>query len=148
MNIVGQAAIVIGGASGLGAQTARELARRGARVAEFDRNGAGAAAVAAVVAAHGQAIGVACDITSTDSLLAALQVAREAHGPARLLMTVAGIGTARRLIGKGGTPMTLEDFRRVVKVNLSAPSTSRASRWSRWWPRWSSSTRCWTASAA
>ena len=59
MNIVGPAAIVTGGASGLGAQTARELARRGARVAEFDRMGAGAAAVVAVVAAHGQAIGVA-----------------------------------------------------------------------------------------
>ena len=118
MNIDGQAAIVTGGASGLGAQTARELARRGARVAVFDRNGAGAAAVAAEIGAYGQAIGVECDITSTDSVLAALQVAREAHGPARLLMNVAGIGTAKRLIGKDGTPMPLEDFRRVIEVNL------------------------------
>ena len=114
MNINGQAAIVTGGASGLGAQTARELARRGAKVAVFDRNGKGAAAVAAEIGG----VGCACDITDTDSVLAALQKAREAHGPARILMNVAGIGTAKRLIGKDGTPMPLEDFRRVIEVNL------------------------------
>ena len=114
MNINGQAAIVTGGASGLGAQTARELARRGAKVAVFDRNGEGAAAVAAEIGG----VGCACDITDTDSVLAALQKAREAHGPARILMNVAGIGTAKRLIGKDGTPMPLEDFRRVIEVNL------------------------------
>jgi len=114
MNINGQAAIVTGGASGLGAQTARELARRGAKVAVFDRNGAGAAAVAAEVGG----VGCECDIASADSVLAALQKAREAHGPAHILMNVAGIGTAKRLIGKDGTPMPLEDFRRVIEVNL------------------------------
>jgi NAD(P)-dependent dehydrogenase (short-subunit alcohol dehydrogenase family) len=118
MNINGQAAIVTGGASGLGAQTARELARRGAKVAVFDRNGEGAAAVAAEIGAYGQAIGCECDITSTDSVLAALQKAHAAHGPARILMNVAGIGTAKRLIGRDGTPMPLEDFRRVIDVNL------------------------------
>ena len=114
MNINGQAAIVTGGASGLGAQTARELARRGAKVAVFDRNGEGAEAVAAEIGG----VGCECDITSTESVLAALQKAREAHGPARMLMNVAGIGTAKRLIGKDGTPMPLEDFRRVIEVNL------------------------------
>ena len=118
MNINGQAAIVTGGASGLGAQTARELARRGAKVAVLDRNGDGAKAVAAEIGAYGQAIGIACDITSTDSVLAALDAARAAHGPARLVMNIAGIGTAKRLIGKDGTPMPLEDFKRVVEVNL------------------------------
>ena len=119
MKIQGQAAIVTGGASGLGAQTARELAARGAKVAVLDRNGDGAKAVAAEIGAGGgQAVGVACDITSTDSVLAALDTARTAHGPARLVMNVAGIGTAKRLIGKDGTPMPLEDFKRVVEVNL------------------------------
>jgi len=118
MNINGQAALVTGGASGLGAQTARELARRGAKVAVLDRNGDGAKAVAAEIGAYGQAIGIACDITSTDSVLAALDAARAAHGPARLVMNIAGIGTAKRLIGKDGTPMPLEDFKRVVEVNL------------------------------
>ena len=114
MNIQGQAAIVTGGASGLGAQTARELAKRGAKVAVFDRNADGAKAVAAEIGG----IGVGCNITSSDSVIAALQAAREAHGPARILMNIAGIGTAKRLIGKDGTPMPLEDFRRVIEVNL------------------------------
>ena len=118
MNIQGQAAIVTGGASGLGAQTARELAKRGAKVAVLDRNGDGAKAVAVEIGAYGQAIGIACDITYTESVLAALDAARAAHGPARLVMNIAGIGTAKRLIAKDGTPMPLEDFKRVVEVNL------------------------------
>ena len=114
MNIPGQAAIVTGGASGLGAQTARELAKRGAKVAVLDRNGDGAKAVAAEFGG----IGIGCDITSSDSVSAALTAAREAHGAARILMNIAGIGTAKRLIGKDGTPMPLDDFRKVIEVNL------------------------------
>ena len=114
MNIQGQAAIVTGGASGLGAQTARELAKRGAKVAVLDRNADGAKALAAEIGG----IGIGCDITSSDSVTAALATAREAHGVARILMNIAGIGTAKRVIGKDGTPMPLEDFRRVVEVNL------------------------------
>ena len=117
MNIHGQSALVTGGASGLGAQTARELAKRGAKVTVLDRNGAGAQAVAAEIGAD-KALGIECDITSTESVLAALAAARAAHGPARLLMNIAGIGTAKRLIGKDGTPMPLEDFERVIRVNL------------------------------
>ena len=119
MNIHGQTALVTGGASGLGAQTARDLARRGAKVAVLDRNGAGAQAVAAeIVAAGGTAIGLACDITATDSVLAALDAARAAHGPARLLLNVAGIGSAKRIVGKDGSAAPLEDFKRVIEVNL------------------------------
>ncbi len=114
MKIHGQAALVTGGASGLGAQTARELASRGAKVAVIDRNDDGAKAVAAEIGG----VGIGCDITSTESVLAALDIAREAHGVARILMNVAGIGTARRLIGKDGAPMPLEDFQRVIDVNL------------------------------
>ena len=114
MNIHGQAAIVTGGASGLGAQTARELAKRGAKVAVLDRNAEGAAAVAAEFGG----LGIGCDITSSDSVIAALAAAREKHGPARILMNIAGIGTAKRLIGKDGTPMPLDDFRTVIEVNL------------------------------
>ena len=114
MNIHGQAAIVTGGASGLGAQTARELAKRGAKVAVLDRNVEGAAAVAAEFGG----LGIGCDITSSDRVIAALAAAREKHGPARILMNIAGIGTAKRLIGKDGTPMPLDDFRKVIEVNL------------------------------
>lgn len=114
MDIAGQAALVTGGASGLGAATARELARRGAKVAVLDRNGEGAAAIAAEIGG----IGIGCDITSTDSVVAAIESARVVHGPARLLLNVAGIGTAKRIVGKDGSPAPLEDFERVVRVNL------------------------------
>ena len=114
MDIAGQAALVTGGASGLGAATARELARQGAKVAVLDRNAEGAKAVAAEIGG----IGIGCDITDTDSVLAALEAARAAHGPARLLLNVAGIGSAKRIVGKDGSPAPLEDFERVVRVNL------------------------------
>lgn len=114
MNIHGHAALVTGGASGLGAATARELARQGAKVAVLDRNAEGAKAVAAEIGG----IGIGCDICDTASVLAALEAARAAHGPARMLMNVAGIGTAKRIVGKDGLPAPLEDFERVVRVNL------------------------------
>ena len=116
MNIQGQAALVTGGASGLGAATARELARRGAKVAILDRNGTGAVALAAEIGAS--AIGIECDITSADSVTQALATASAAHGPARLVMNIAGIGSAKRIVGKDGAAAPLEDFRRVVEVNL------------------------------
>ncbi|HJV67887.1 SDR family NAD(P)-dependent oxidoreductase [Ideonella sp.] len=114
MNIQGQAAIVTGGGSGLGEAVARELARQGAKVAVLDVNAAGAERVA------GQIGGLACrcDITDTDSLTAALDAAEAAHGPARIVMNIAGIGTAKRVVQKDGSPAPLEDFERVVRINL------------------------------
>jgi NAD(P)-dependent dehydrogenase (short-subunit alcohol dehydrogenase family) len=114
MQIQGQAALVTGGGSGLGEATARELARQGARVAVLDVNRASAERVAADIG--GLACG--CDITSTESLQAALALAASTHGPARILMNIAGIGAAKRLIGKDGQPAALEDFSRVVSINL------------------------------
>lgn len=114
MNIQGQAAIVTGGASGLGEATARELARLGAKVAILDTN----AELAAQVAAEIGGIACVCDITDTDSTAAALTQAEQAHGPARLLMSIAGIGTAKRVIQKDGSAAPLADFERVLKVNL------------------------------
>ncbi|MCT9810994.1 SDR family NAD(P)-dependent oxidoreductase [Acidovorax sp. Be4] len=114
MQIQGQAALVTGGASGLGEATARELARLGAKVAVLDRN----AALAEKVAAEINGIACACDITDTDSVNAALDKAQAAHGPARILMNIAGIGSAKRIVGKDGQPAPLEDFVRVVQINL------------------------------
>ncbi|KTT14894.1 SDR family NAD(P)-dependent oxidoreductase [Pseudacidovorax intermedius] len=114
MKIEGQSALVTGGASGLGEATARELARLGAKVAVLDRNLEQAKKVAADIG--GTAF--ACDITDTASVEAALAAAAEAHGPARILMNVAGIGSAKRIVGKDGSAAPLEDFARVIQVNL------------------------------
>ena len=114
MKIEGQAALVTGGASGLGEATARELARLGAQVAVRAVNAARAAKVAGEIGG----LACSCDITNTDSVNAALDKAAAAHGPARILMNVAGIGSAKRIVGKDGNPAPLEDFVRVVNVNL------------------------------
>ncbi len=114
MNIAGHAAIVTGAGSGLGEAVARELARQGALVAVLDVNLAGAQRVA------GEIGGLAChcDITDTASVGAALDAAQAAHGVARMVMNIAGIGSAKRILQKDGSPAPLEDFERVVRVNL------------------------------
>ncbi len=117
MDLQGHSALVTGGASGLGEATARLLAQRGARVALLDVNLALAEKVAADIGAD-RAIACACDITQTDSVNAAIARAAAAQGPARMLMNVAGIGTAKRIVGKDGNPAPLDDFARVVGINL------------------------------
>lgn len=114
MQIQGQAALVTGGASGLGEATARELARLGAKVAVLDRN----AELAEKVAADIGGVACPCDITDAASVTAALEKAAAAHGPARILMNVAGIGSARRVVQRDGSAAPLEDFVRVININL------------------------------
>ena len=114
MKIEGQSAIVTGGGSGLGAETARELARRGARVTVLDINGDAALAVGAEIGG----LGVRCDIVDAASVEAALAAATERHGAARLLFNIAGVGGARRIVARDGSAAPLEDFRRVVEINL------------------------------
>lgn len=114
MKIEGQVAIVTGGGSGLGEAVAHELARLGARVAILDVNADNARRVAGEVGG----IGLATDITDSASLTAALDAAESALGPARIVMNIAGIGSAKRVVGKDGAPAPLEDFERVIRVNL------------------------------
>jgi NAD(P)-dependent dehydrogenase (short-subunit alcohol dehydrogenase family) len=113
MEIKGQAALVTGGASGLGAATARALAAAGARVAILDVNQKAAAEVAIDI----NGIAVACDVADSASAAAAIQTAAKDHGPARILVNCAGIGPAKRIVGRDG-PMPLEDFERVIRINL------------------------------
>jgi len=113
MEIKGQAAIVTGGASGLGAATARALAAAGAKVAIFDLNEKAAADVAADV----KGVAVACDVANANGAQAAIDTAATVHGPARILVNCAGIGPAKRIVGRDG-PMPLEDFEKVIRINL------------------------------
>ena len=113
MRLDGQAAIVTGGASGLGAATARRLAGGGCRVALLDINQSAAEAQARNIGG----IGIACDVADAASAEAAVAKARDAHGPARLLVNCAGIGTAGRIVGRDG-PIELAAFERVIRINL------------------------------
>jgi NAD(P)-dependent dehydrogenase (short-subunit alcohol dehydrogenase family) len=113
MDIKGNAAIVTGGASGLGAATARALAAAGAKVAIFDVNAKAAAEVAIDI----NGIAVSCDVADAAAAEAALKQAAADHGPARILVNCAGIGPAKRIVGRNG-PMPLADFERVIRINL------------------------------
>jgi NAD(P)-dependent dehydrogenase (short-subunit alcohol dehydrogenase family) len=113
MNPQGHAAIVTGAASGLGAATAEALSAAGARVALLDVNFDGAREHAAMIGGYA----VRCDVTSADGAANALADARSKHGPARILVNCAGIGPAKRIVGRDG-PMPLVDFERVIAINL------------------------------
>ncbi len=95
MNVSGHAAIVSGGASGLGAETARHLARAGAKVAVLDVNMSEAEKVAAEIGG----LAAECDVSDAASAEAAVGRARAAHGPARVAVVCAGIAPPKRIVG-------------------------------------------------
>jgi NAD(P)-dependent dehydrogenase (short-subunit alcohol dehydrogenase family) len=113
MDIRGHAAIVTGGASGLGAATAEMLAAAGAKVAVLDVNADGAHAVAKKIGGFA----ARCDVSDADGTAAAMAAAREKNGAARILINCAGVGPAKRIVGRDG-PMPLADFERVIHINL------------------------------
>ena len=119
MDVKDIAAVVTGGASGLGEATARELARRGAKVAIFDRDPARGEAVA------GEIGGVFCevDVTSDEKVAAGFAKAREAHGQERILVNCAGVATAAKTVGrdketKAAKPYPLQQFELTIQINL------------------------------
>ena len=113
MKLSGVAAIVTGGGSGLGRATAEALAAKGAKVAVFDLNTAAAEEAAKAIGG----LAVVGDVADEASAGAAIAKAAAAHGPARVLVNCAGIGTAKRVVGRDG-PHPLQDFERVIRVNL------------------------------
>ena len=114
MNPKGHAALVTGGASGLGEGTAIRLAAAGAKVTILDMNIDLARAVAAKIGGHAEQ----CDVSDEASTIAALKGATAKHGVARILVNCAGIGGAKRIVGKEG-PMPLAHFQKIVNVNLN-----------------------------
>jgi NAD(P)-dependent dehydrogenase (short-subunit alcohol dehydrogenase family) len=115
MDLRDAGAIVAGGASGLGAATARALAERGARVAIADLNEEAGSALAEELGGGARAF--KADVTKEDEVEAAVSGAVEAFGSLRLAVSCAGIGWAERTVGKNG-PATLKPFETVIGVNL------------------------------
>jgi NAD(P)-dependent dehydrogenase (short-subunit alcohol dehydrogenase family) len=116
MDINGASAIVTGGASGIGAASARQLAARGARVVvadlQADRGGRLAEEIDGAF--------VRVDVTNTEQIEAAVNRAAEL-GPLRVLVNSAGIGGAQRTIGKDGqfaSAHNLDAYKKVIAVNL------------------------------
>jgi NAD(P)-dependent dehydrogenase (short-subunit alcohol dehydrogenase family) len=116
MRIDGSCALVTGGGSGLGEATARELARRGARVAILDLERSPGAGVAQELGSS--ALFAAGDVTSEEQVRAAVERAVSAFGELRILVACAGIGSAARTVEKDGKPFDLALFRRTIEVNL------------------------------
>jgi NAD(P)-dependent dehydrogenase (short-subunit alcohol dehydrogenase family) len=119
MKVEGVAAVVTGGASGLGEATARELSRRGARVSIFDRDAAKGMKVAEEIG------GLFCqvDVTSDDSVTQAFAKARAEHGQERLLINCAGIVNAAKTVGRDKQSgeiraSPLAQFEQAIAVNL------------------------------
>ena len=115
MRIAGSGALVVGGASGLGAATARALHERGAHVVVADLDAQSGAALATQLGER--ASFVAADVTVPEQLEAAVARAAAADGGLRISIHCAGIGHAERIARERG-PHRAEPFERVVAVNL------------------------------
>jgi NAD(P)-dependent dehydrogenase (short-subunit alcohol dehydrogenase family) len=114
MNIDGLAAIVTGGASGLGAGTARRLAAAGAGVTIFDLNADLGKATAEEIGGHF----VSVNVTDETAVEAAIKEAEGLHGKARILVNCAGIGPPAKVIDRDGLALPLSDFAKIVTINL------------------------------
>ncbi|MFM9934778.1 MAG: SDR family NAD(P)-dependent oxidoreductase [Novosphingobium sp.] len=114
MDIAGLAAIVTGGASGLGAATAELLAARGAKVTLFDLNAELGEAKAAEIGGRFAAV----NVTDEDAVTNAIAEAEAVNGKARILINCAGIGPPAKVLNRDGSPLPLADFAKIVNINL------------------------------
>ena len=113
MDIRNQTAIVTGGASGLGAATAKALAAAGAKVIILDTN----IELGERTAQEFNVFAVKCDVSNETSVEQALSILKQRFGLPRVLVNCAGIGGSARIVGKNG-PLSLDEFEKVIRVNL------------------------------
>ena len=114
MNIQGLAAIVTGGASGLGAATAEMLARNGAKVTIFDLNAELGEATAKEIGGRFASV----NVTDEASVTGAIAEAEAVNGKARILVNCAGIAPPAKVLNRDGSPQPLADFAKLVNINL------------------------------
>lgn len=113
MDLNGASAIVTGGASGIGAASARALTSRGARCVLVDLN----EELGKQVAADLDGVYVHADVADPDAIQQAVEAATEL-GTLRAAVNAAGIGNAIRTVDRDGAPFPLEKFEKVIRVNL------------------------------
>ncbi len=113
MDIQGKTALITGGASGLGAATARMIRSAGGNVVIVDLNEAAGQLVAAELGGRF----VKADVSDPAQTQAAVQMAVEWYGALHFAVNCAGIGDPEKILGKEG-PASLERFARVIRVNL------------------------------
>jgi len=116
MDITGASAIVTGGASGIGAASARLLAQRGAKVVVADLQEDRGEELATEIGGAFAKV----DVTNTDDIIGAVEMAKS-MGPLRVLVNSAGIGWAQRTVGKDGSyesAANLDAFKKVIAINL------------------------------
>src|SRR5205809_3046802 len=114
MELSGTAAIVSGGASGLGEATARELAAAGSAVVIADLNEERGKTVADELGGEF----VKTDVSDQASVAAAVEAATATGAPLRVVVNCAGIGWAERTVNRDGSPHSFATFRKVIDINL------------------------------
>jgi NAD(P)-dependent dehydrogenase (short-subunit alcohol dehydrogenase family) len=114
MELKNVAAIVTGGASGLGGATAKMLADNGAKVAIFDLNEEAGQAQAKAMGG----LFVKANVSDEASVDAALNAAEAQHGVARILVNCAGVAPAIKTVGKENVPHPIDAYRRAIEINL------------------------------
>ncbi len=115
MKLDGCVALITGGASGLGEATVRTVVEGGGRAVILDRPQSLGEALASSLGRS--VIFAAADVTNTDAVTAAVRRAVDVFGTLHIAVNCAGVGTAMRVLSKGG-PMPLDLFAKAVEVNL------------------------------
>ena len=112
MELKNTAVIITGGASGMGAATAKwlsKLALTGIAGFKYRRS--------KTHCCGDSGLAISCDVTNAESVAAAIQTASIAHGPARVCINCAGVVQARRMVNQQG-PIPLDEFRHIIDINL------------------------------
>jgi len=127
MDITGKVALVTGGASGLGAATAKMIVEEGGHVVIADLNDQAGQALAKELGQHARFVHT--DVTDAAEAEAAVKTAMDAFGALHISIQCAGIADAQRVIGKNG-PADLERFSKVIRINLiGAFNVARLAAW-------------------